>query len=131
MKKPYKHLAVLGTLCCIAALTVLWCSVISSDWITLQEPQVDSMEMEKLGPYEEAKPHLIRTKFGLFKMCVNNSQKRYDECSILEWYNFGFINFGPTRSAMPMPTELIANCVEKIRYVFYIGELVSLVVVSL
>jgi len=130
MKKHYKHFAVLGTLCCIAALVVLWMAVLSVDWVSIQEPQVDQSELDKLAPYEEARPHLIRAKFGLFKMCLqqlsshgssaaqqlvkSGGQNPY-ECHDLDWYNFGVINFDSSRKPPPMPTELIANCVEKLR----------------
>lgn len=164
MKKHYKHLAILGTLCCLAALAVLWLAVLSVDWVSIQEPQLDPLELDKLGPYEEAKPHLIRAKFGLFKMCIQTQQAlalppktlsfgtsdslinsqhtggpiNYGssngitsssggggtasgtstspvECIDLDWYNFGIINLDPTRKPLKMPTELIANCVEKLR----------------
>jgi hypothetical protein len=134
MKKHYKHFAVLGTLCCIGALVVLWMAVLTVDWVSIQEPQVDQTELDKLGPYEEPRPHLIRAKFGLFKMCiqqlssVSSSAQQLvksggsgggggspTECHDLDWYNFGLFNFDPSRKPPPMPTELIANCVEKLR----------------
>ena len=115
MKKPYKHLAVLGTLCCIAALAVLWMAVLTVDWVSIQEPQIDQLELDKLGPYEEPKPHLIRVKFGLFKMCFQNSQRINQECKDLDWYNFGLINFGSSKKAPEMPSALIANCVQKLK----------------
>lgn len=133
MKRDSKHLALLGTLSCLAALLILWMAVLTVDWVSIQEPQIDQTELDKLGPYEEPTPHLLRAKFGLFKMCVEeisrerpqslhlkNNQSPANknqpiQCYDLDWYKFKIFNMNLEKKPLPITSELIRNCIQKLK----------------
>jgi len=70
MKREYRGFGHVGTVCCVGSLVVLWLAVLTLDWLSIQEPILDAVAMDKLGPYDEPQVRLIRAKFGLFRICL-------------------------------------------------------------
>jgi hypothetical protein len=117
-RKISSVLQLFGTLTMTLSLATLYISILTPDWLTLQEPILDPTELEKLGPYDDdPKPHLLKAKLGLFRTCT--AFKLDKECVSFDFRRFleDWELFEERRGGFSYGgSELVIGCVNRVRY---------------